>query len=70
MVAIVSTYCFVASWKLLTGSCVTATEVNPPNVKDDAPSEIEVVPTVTALFVNAPLGIPLKFVPVRVGAVL
>lgn len=48
----VSTYCLVATCRLVVGSCVTATEVKPPNVRLEAPNEIAVVPTVTAEFVR------------------
>ena len=51
-----STYCLVASCKADVGSCVTATEVNPPSVNEEAPRLIAVVPTVTELFVNAEFG--------------
>ncbi len=42
----------VANCKADVGSCVTATEVKPPRVNEEAPRAIAVVPTVTELFVN------------------
>jgi len=48
---------------------VDETDTNPAIVVADAPSAIEVVPTVIALFVNPPFGIPVKLVPVKVGVV-
>ena len=54
--ASVSTYCFVANCKADTGSCVTATEVKPPSVRLEAPSAIDVVPTVTDEFVRLALA--------------
>ena len=54
--ASVSTYCFVANWKLVSGSCVTVTEVNPTGANDVAPNAMLVVPSVIWLLVSAPLG--------------
>ena len=51
-----STYCFVATCKANTGSCVTATEVKPPSVRLEAPRAIDVVPTVTDEFVRLALA--------------
>ena len=51
-----STYCLVANCNAVVGSCVTATEVNPPTVKDDAPNAMFVDPTVKELFTNAALA--------------
>ena len=45
--ATASTYCLVANCNADVGSCVTATDVNPPKVREDAPKAILVVPTVT-----------------------
>ena len=50
--ATASTYCLVANCNADTGSCVTATEVKPPRVNEEAPRAIAVVPTVTELFVK------------------
>ena len=55
--AILSTYCLVANCNALTGSCVTATLVKPPNVRLVAPSAMFVVPIVTELFVSELLPI-------------
>jgi hypothetical protein len=55
-----STYCLVANCNADVGSCVTATDVNPPKVNDEAPSEIAVVPTVTPLLVKELLPILLS----------
>jgi len=52
----VSTYCLVAACKADTGSWVSVTEVSPASVSEVAPSEIEVVPTVTALFWSDEFG--------------
>ena len=52
----VSTYCFVAACKADTGSCVSVTEVSPARVSEVAPSEIEVVPIVTALLASDAFG--------------
>ena len=47
-----STYCFVAACRSAVGFCVSVTDVRPPKVKLDAPSEMAVVPIVTAEFVS------------------
>ena len=52
-----STYCLVVSSRLDTGSCVTVTVVNPPNVSDEPPNEMAVVPMVTELLVSDALPI-------------
>jgi len=49
---------------------VDVTDVRPANVVTVAPSATLVEPIVTLLFVSAPFGIPLKFVPVSVGVVV
>ena len=51
-----STYCLVANCNAVVGSCVTATEVNPPKVSDAAPNAMLVVPTVKELLVNDALA--------------
>ena len=56
MAATVSTYCLVASWKLVVGSCVTVTVVRPPKVKAVAPSATFVVPRVRLLLVKPAFG--------------
>lgn len=58
--ATASTYCLVVNCNADTGSCVTATEVNPPKVNEVAPRAIAVVPTVTDELVNALFGILVK----------
>ena len=52
-----STYCLVVSSRLDTGSCVTVTLVNPPNVSDVPPNDMPVVPIVTELLVSDALPI-------------
>ena len=54
--ATLSTYCLVANSRAAVGSCVTVTDVRPPNVRLDAPKAIAVVPIVTEEFVRAELG--------------
>ena len=66
----VSTYCLVAACSAVDGSCVNVTEVRPANVVAVPPSDTNVLPMVSELLLKAPLGIPVKLVPVRVGAVL
>lgn len=46
---------------------VEVTEVSPAKVVTVEPRDTDVEPIVTALFVNALFGIPVKFVPVMVG---
>ena len=58
-----STYCLVANCRAWVGSCVTATDVKPPNVRLVAPREILVVPMVKELFVNAALAMLLNVPP-------
>ena len=52
----VSTYCLVVSSRALVGSCVTATEVNPPRVSEVPPRLITVDPMVNDELVRALLG--------------
>ena len=49
---------------------VAETDVSPAKAVAVAPSDIPVEPIVIELFINAPFGIPLKFVPVNVGVVV
>lgn len=48
-------------------NAVDVTDVSPASVVDVAPSAMFVEPIVSELFVRAPFGIPVKFVPVSVG---
>ena len=78
-----STYCLVASSKLLVGSWVTVTVVRPPSVRLEAPREMAVVPTVideltrlafamllSVLFVPLIVLLVSVWVPVSVATVL
>ena len=49
---------------------VDVTDVNPATVVVVDPRDMLVDPSVKELFVNAPLGMPVKFVPVNVGVVV
>ena len=49
---------------------VDVTDVRPAMVVAELPNDSDVEPIVTLLFVRAPFGMPLKFVPVRVGVVV